>query len=577
MVYIDPPYGIKFGSNWQVSAREARRQGRQARGRRPRGRADQGLPRHVGAGHPLVPDLPARPAPRRARPADRVRIVLRPDRRRERPPRSQPDGRGVWQRELRQPDHLHDDDRCGALDATDVSAGVVDYVLWYARDIERTEVPAALTPKQLGGAGAAVTRIGELPDGITTRMTLREQARDVDSAGRGAHIPADNLTSPGPPRQTTVFPVELRRTERSARAQGDWKTNCRRAWSGCAAQADSMPRRQDSWTMCGTSMTSRHPIYTNVWDDTGRSGFARRQDLRRSDGHQGHRALHADVHRPGDLVLDPTCGSGTTAYVAEQWGRRWITIDTSRVALALARQRLMGAKFPVLPARRLRRGSRQGAGADRAGRCRGSEFDGDIRQGFVYERVQHITLKSIANNPDIKEGMSSRARSTQRSSGTPTSSCSTTSRTRTSKKVRVAGPFTVESLSPHRSLAFAGGPTAHRVAQRDRGRQGRGRAELRAVDPRQPRARPASRTAAGRSGSTSRRSRPTPASTSRRSASEPARRRATRRRASASRSARSTARSARRSSRRPRARRSTPRTSTCSACSASPSTRRSPA
>ena len=63
---------------------------------------------------------------------------------------------------------------------------------------------------------------------------------------------------------------------------------------------------------------------------------------------------------PGDLVLDPTCGSGTTAYVAEQWGRRWITIDTSRVALALARQRLMGARYPVLPARRLRRGPREG-------------------------------------------------------------------------------------------------------------------------------------------------------------------------------------------------------------------------
>ena len=82
-------------------------------------------------------------------------------------------------------------------------------------------------------------------------------------------------------------------------------------------------------------------------------------------------------------------------------------------------------------------------------------FVDDIRQGFVYERVQHITLKSIANNPDIKEGMSRASRSTPRSSATRTSSCSTTSRTKTPEKVRVTGPFTVESLSPHRSLSFA--------------------------------------------------------------------------------------------------------------------------
>ena len=73
---------------------------------------------------------------------------------------------------------------------------------------------------------------------------------------------------------------------------------------------------------------------------------------------------------PGDLVLDPTCGSGTTAYVAEQWGRRWITIDTSRVALALARTRLMAARYPVLPAGRLARGRQEGSRADRADAAR---------------------------------------------------------------------------------------------------------------------------------------------------------------------------------------------------------------
>src|SRR5262249_16783326 len=157
---------------------------------------------------------------------------------------------------------------------------------------------------------------------------------------------------------------------------------------------------------------------------------------------------------PGDLVLDPTCGSGTTAYVAEQWGRRWITIDTSRVALALARQRIMGAQFPWYLL------------ADSAeGRAKEGELSGkplppaettrDIRHGFVYQRVRHITLKSIANNPDIKDGMSraeidkaiKRHAEMEKLYDKPCED---------PRKVRVARPFTLESLSPHRSPAFGG-------------------------------------------------------------------------------------------------------------------------
>ncbi len=103
---------------------------------------------------------------------------------------------------------------------------------------------------------------------------------------------------------------------------------------------------------------------------------------------------------PGDLVLDPTCGSGTTAYVAEQWGRRWITIDTSRVALALARARLMGGRYPYY----LLADSPEGHAkkAELAGKAPSeTPSSGNIRQGFVYERVPHITLKSIANNVEI--------------------------------------------------------------------------------------------------------------------------------------------------------------------------------
>ena len=103
---------------------------------------------------------------------------------------------------------------------------------------------------------------------------------------------------------------------------------------------------------------------------------------------------------PGDLILDPTCGSGTTAYMAEQWGRRWITIDTSRVALALARARIMGARYPYYLLADTREGQTKEAEVTRRAPSEMPTY-GNIRQGFVYERVPHITLRSIANNAEI--------------------------------------------------------------------------------------------------------------------------------------------------------------------------------
>jgi adenine-specific DNA-methyltransferase len=103
---------------------------------------------------------------------------------------------------------------------------------------------------------------------------------------------------------------------------------------------------------------------------------------------------------PGDLILDPTCGSGTTAYVAEQWGCRWITIDTSRVALALARARLMGARYPYYLLADSAEGQQKEADLKQTIPSREPTYN-RVRHGFVYERVPHITLKSIANNTEI--------------------------------------------------------------------------------------------------------------------------------------------------------------------------------
>jgi adenine-specific DNA-methyltransferase len=143
---------------------------------------------------------------------------------------------------------------------------------------------------------------------------------------------------------------------------------------------------------------------TNLWSDTVRGGFSSNQADEKNYVVQ---TLSKVIERcmlmttdPGDLVLDPTCGSGTTAYVAEQWGRRWITIDTSRVALALARARIMGAKYPYYLLLDSAAGQQKEAQISQTLPSQSNTY-GDIRQGFVYERVPHITLKAIANNADI--------------------------------------------------------------------------------------------------------------------------------------------------------------------------------
>jgi adenine-specific DNA-methyltransferase len=190
---------------------------------------------------------------------------------------------------------------------------------------------------------------------------------------------------------------------------------------------------------------------------------------------------------PGDLVLDPTCGSGTTACVAEQWGRRWITIDTSRVALALARTRLMAARFPyyyladscpqmtqMTADEDIKNYLRQSASsADKnssSSSANSSRPPPDIRKGFVYKRVPHVTLKSIANNPDIKEGMT-RAQidaAIRRHAETETLHDQPYE---DQNRIRVSGPFTVESLSPDRIVSTdEERPASELVGQKHPGR-----------------------------------------------------------------------------------------------------------
>ena len=171
---------------------------------------------------------------------------------------------------------------------------------------------------------------------------------------------------------------------------------------------------------------------------------------------------------PGDLVLDPTCGSGTTAYVAEQWGRRWITCDTSRVALALARTRLMGAKYPYYLLADSPEGIKKES--ELTGKIPPEhKTEGDIRKGFVYKRVPHVTLKSIANNPEIKGGMTREQIDASIAKHAEMEFLYDLPY-EDNKRVRVCGPFSVESLSPHRVLSVGDevqdGPVSEQEARK---------------------------------------------------------------------------------------------------------------
>lgn len=325
--------------------------------------------------------------------------------------------------------------------------GTADFVVWYAKSIEELKFHNLYLlkgddPTQSQGYDLIETAAGEI-----RRLSPNErQLSPADRPGRALQL--TTLTSPRiRAGRTGYYPIVVDGKEYLP-SSGEWKTHV------AGIDRLNLARR----IRVGGS-TPRYVRYfedfpavalTNTWMDLG--GASQPVYVVQTNVTIVERCMLMCTD-PGDLVLDPTCGSGTTAFVAEQWGRRWITVDTSRVALALARQRLMGSRFPWY----LLADSAEGHAKEQSVTVEvlpRRQFANDIRQGFIYERVQHITLKSIANNPDIKEGMSreeidaaiKRHADFEVLYDKPYED---------RKKVRVTGPLTVESLSPHRSLAFA--------------------------------------------------------------------------------------------------------------------------
>ena len=276
---------------------------------------------------------------------------------------------------------------------TDVIPQIFDYVIWYSKSLASAKYRQLFREKVFGEAGASQYQWIEQSLFTRRRMTKAEKESELQAGER--IFGADNLTSASGVDKTR-YPITF---------EGQTHTPHPAVWK---TSEEGMKRLIKSRRIIRPASNLSYVRYiddfpaiplANFWDDTASSFMADKVYVVQTNLKIVERCILMATD-PGDLVLDPTCGSGTTATVSEQWGRRWITIDTSRVALALARARIMGARYPFYLLADSREGQQKEAEITRTAPST-QPVQGNIRHGFVYERVPHITLKSIANNAEI--------------------------------------------------------------------------------------------------------------------------------------------------------------------------------
>jgi len=275
-----------------------------------------------------------------------------------------------------------------------------DFLLWYAKDKNKVKYHQLyLEKKALIGAGEQYEWT-ELPDGSRRRMTSAEKS-DISTLPHGSRIfTLDNFTS----QHGTAFPISFE-DKTYLPGNGYWKTSL--------AGVERL-KQHNRLVPVGTTIRyvryiDDFPLYpvSNFWDDTRTGGWSDPKIYVVQTGTKTISRCILMTTDPGDLVVDPTCGGGTTAYAAEKWGRRWITCDTSRISISLAKQRLMTALFDYYELYNQHEG---------------------VSSGFRYESVPHTTLKSIVNNePPVEETLYDRPFVDN-------------------SKSRVSGPFTVEAV-----------------------------------------------------------------------------------------------------------------------------------
>ena len=384
--------------------------------------------------------------------------------------------------------------------ASDILPRSGDYILWYAKQRSVLKYRRLYNEKDLSYL-ASYSNAMSILNGETRKLSFNENKGIVSVENGWKIYSAQNLRSQDSGAQDSRKFV-FQEKEFDCGQNHHWKTS---PDPGIKRLAKAGRIQINGNTPNYIRFVDDYPVteFTNKWDDTAIAGFSgdKKRYVVETPAKVIQRCLLL-ASDPGDLVLDPTCGSGTTAYVAEQWGRRWITIDTSRVSLALARARLMGARYPYYMLADSPEGQKKEAEITQSAPSVRPTY-GHISHGFVYERVPHITLKSIANNAEIDviwEKWQEKLEPLRKQLNTALETvweeweipreaddkwsdtvkklhadwwqariarqkeidASIAARADTeylydkpytdNKKVRVAGPFTVESLSPHRML-----------------------------------------------------------------------------------------------------------------------------
>jgi adenine-specific DNA-methyltransferase len=425
MIYIDPPYGIKFGSNWQVRAskREVRDNVDDASREVEQVKAFRDT-WELGI-HSYLTYL-------------RDRLIVSRD--------MLTMSGSVFLQIGDENVHLVRllmDEVFGAENfvaqitvrktmssSTEGIGRVCDYLIWYSKEKPSMKTRKLYIQQTLGGEAMSTYKTLEFSDGTTRPLTQAELSGLDPLPEKSRVYGSAPLTSARPAGAGDLYEYEYEGLIYTP-GKGTWKTD-KRGMDRLAAARRILSSGNRLYYKRYLDDFGLFPI-ANVWSDMLSWAMPDKVYVVQTRREIIDRCMLMTTD-PGDLVIDPTCGGGTTATAAELWGRRWITIDSSRVAVTLARQRLMNLALPYFKLR-----------------DNGVTGFQSVRNGFEYAEVPHVMLSSISNNPDIRADMSPEELRTAITLGSekeflydkPVVDAS---------KIRVSGPFTVESLSPHRAI-----------------------------------------------------------------------------------------------------------------------------
>ena len=289
---------------------------------------------------------------------------------------------------------------------------VADFIIWYAKNKDLLKYRQLYIPKEYGGEGSSGYKHIELADGSRMSIKSWEQLTnkkfDYSSKPEGSRIYALSDLTSQTGSDSIRYPIQFRGKTYTIENSRGWRTSKEGMNRLMKLNRIESMKNCLSYVLFFDDFPTQ--VMSNLWTDTvGQNQMGGEKLYVVQSALKPVQRCVLMTTDPGDLVLDPTCGSGTTAYVAEQWGRRWITIDTSRIALNIAKKRLTTAIFPYY-------------------KTHDDSENPNIRRGFIYKKVPHITLKALANDlPFDEETLYDQPEEDK-------------------KRIRVSGPFTVETL-----------------------------------------------------------------------------------------------------------------------------------